>query len=295
MRVSIIGAGVVGQATGKALQAHGHDVWFNDTDPAKAATAQPFFPCICDAYEHAQVLLLCLPTPTDSYGRCDTAVYEQVLQRIVDLSLDGEHRLILQKSTLPPGSATHFARITDDCQDLHYGVNPEFLNAGAPLHDALYPAKVVVGIDATDEVSLGLATELYAWVPQDRLYFVTPTEAEFAKYANNLLHATLISFWNELQDVAAHQAALSDQDINLDHLAHLTAMEPGLESTYRVFGQAWGGACLPKDTRAFMTYARQLGAPARILEAVIAVNERYKATAGVRTEHWNELHSSKES
>lgn len=299
LKVAIIGSGTVGRATGLALAVNGHDVLFYDTEKV-AFTPLPYFAQrtqeLVQAWNHADVLMLCLPTPSEPYGGCNTSIYECVIDDLAKLHASKSHgyKLVVQKSTLPPGTARRMAVQLHGQPGLNggshmgYCVNPEFLNAGSALRGAVAPEKVIVGVSDVEEEAL--ARKLYGWVHPKRVHVMTYEEAEFAKYANNLFHALLISMWNELQMVADRQSDVSGAPIDMNRIAQLTAQEPGLESVYRVFGKAWGGACLPKDTRAFQAYARQLGFSPPITTALITVNELVRSERGEQTKHWDDLH-----
>lgn len=299
VKVAIIGSGVVGRATGLALAVNGHDVLFYDVDKVSLARL-PFFAQrtqeLVQAWNHGDVLMLCLPTPSEPYGACDARIFEGVIDEIATLhhTRKHEYKLVVQKSTLPPGTARCMsARLHDQYNGnagshIGYCVNPEFLNAGSALRGAAAPEKVILGIGDVEEEAL--ARKLYGWVHPKRIHVMTYEEAEFAKYANNLFHALLISMWNEMQFVADRQAVIAGGPIDMDRIARLTAQEPGLESVYRVFGKAWGGACLPKDTRAFQAYARRLGFSPPITTALITVNELVRSERGEQTKHWDDLH-----
>lgn len=298
MNVTIIGSGVVGKATGLALAVNGHEVLFYDVD-RKAFQGLPAF---CEtttdtlyAVDNGDVLMVCVPTPCGKYATCDLSVYEQVIDEIGQVYQCGarDYKVIVQKSTCPPGTASRMvSRLVMDYglvrEDFGYVVSPEFLNAGAPVRDAVAPTKVVFGFE--DEVEAEKMRKLYHWVNFSKITYTTYGEAEFLKYANNLFHALLISMWNELDGVAKRFESVAGQKVDMNRLAHLAATEPGLESIYRVFGKAWGGACLPKDTKAFRHFADSLGAKTSILDALMAVNERVRDASGEQTAHWDELH-----
>jgi len=299
MNISIIGSGVVGKATGKAFAINGHDVLFYDTDHRSFKDLPKFVSYTQDlnyATDFASVWVICVPTPADTSGRCDESIYAEVIDYIGHrIAVEGcdDRKTIVQKSTLPPGAGRRMKRRAVDLgdyleSDIGYIVNPEFLNAGTPVADAVAPNTVVLGVSDSDEINV--ARELYQWIPEPRLAFCTYEEAEYAKYANNLFHALLISMWNELFIVSREHQKIIDEDVDMDKVARITSRQRGLESIYRVFGQAWGGACLPKDTQAFRSFARSLGFTPRITDALIQTNIVMHSLFDTRTAHWHELH-----
>lgn len=249
------------------------------------------------AFNFGDVLVICVPTPEGRYGEADLRAYRDVIDQIGESFFDDKTKVIVQKSTCPPGTAARMISwLESEYSMLHgldffYLVNPEFLNSGRPEEDAMNPTKIVVGVGHPSEVAL--ARRIYH-KDIDLLHLVSYAEAEFVKYAQNIFHALLISAWNELLMVAERFGEVHGYSVDMGHVARLVALEPGLTSVYRVFGKAWGGACLPKDTRAFQAFARQVGASVPILDGVIHVNEVMRSARGVRTEHWDELFSTED-
>ena len=300
MRVSIIGSGVVGKATGLSLLVNGHDVLFYDINGA----FRKGLPSNCEstkswekAFNHGEVLIICVPTPSGPGGMCNLTIFEEIMETFGNSQQSVYMaKTLVQKSTCPPGTAARAISRLMTSYDLPresfgYMVCPEFLNAGSPLQDAIAPRKVIIGVNPNEDEAHNAAIKLFSWIPPHQRHFMSYAEAEFAKYVNNLFHALLISMWNELLLVGQRFTTTKGlPEIDLDKIAKLTALEPGLESIYRVFGKAWGGACLPKDTRAFRAFAGRLGMSTPITNALISVNETMKAEHGERTEHWHELH-----
>lgn len=302
MRVSIIGSGVVGKATGLSLLAQGNDVMFCDINPTVLSELPKVVKTtttLSEAYHHGNVLFICVPTPLNDCGECDTSTFEMVVRSIGALHKTHPHdqKVIVQKSTCVPGTADRMVGLLDtefsrsDSARLDYVVCPEFLNAGTPVSDAMSPRVLVLGVNKLNQ-GLGqrMLETLYSYLPSTRIRVVNYSTAEYAKYANNIFHALLISAWNEFYIMAEKHQSVTGSWIDTTALAEITAMQKGLEGVYRVFGQAWGGACLPKDTQAFLSYAEQLGYSAVILDALIVVNDFMAKTHGVRGTHWKELH-----
>lgn len=298
MNVTIVGSGVVGKATGLSLLINGHDVLFYDIQQSAFADLPRFAERTTSwalAVGYADALILCVPTPPARHGECDLSTYWKTLDDFADnyqLS-DYTAKTLIQKSTCSPGTAdaaiSRLIQTHGICRDdFNYLVWPEFLNSGTPISDAASPNKAIVGVGSPEEITV--ARDLLGWVPGDRLILLSYQEAEYTKYVNNLLHALLISFWNEIDLCAEQQEKISNSPIHLDRIAKLTTLEPGLESVYRVFGKAWGGACLPKDTRAFQRYADRIGVSTPILDALILINDRILSERGLQTKHWKDLH-----
>jgi UDPglucose 6-dehydrogenase len=114
--------------------------------------------------------------------------------------------------------------------------------------------------------------------------FNTYETVELSKFASNYFHASIISLWNELFILG------KSIDVDIDWISKVILDVPGLESIYRVHGKAWGGLCLPKDTRELLGYANCKGVEMPILESVININEVMKRRFGVQSKHWKQLH-----
>jgi UDPglucose 6-dehydrogenase len=148
--------------------------------------------------------------------------------------------------------------------------NPEFLKEGAAVADFMRPDRVVVG--AEDERAILLMRSLYAPFirNRDRLFVMDVKSAEFTKYAANAMLATRISFMNELSRVAEKLGA----DIEL--VRQGIGSDPRVGSQFLYAGCGYGGSCFPKDVKALVRTAGDVGLPLQILTAVEDVNDRQK-------------------
>ena len=148
--------------------------------------------------------------------------------------------------------------------------NPEFLKEGAAIDDFNKPDRVVVGVRRA-EVGERLR-ELYApFLRTDRPFLVmTPEIAEMTKYVANCLLATKISFINEMANLCeAYGADINEVRRGIGH-------DQRIGFSFLFPGVGYGGSCFPKDIRAVIHMAQSRGLPARMMEAVDAVNEAQK-------------------
>jgi UDPglucose 6-dehydrogenase len=148
--------------------------------------------------------------------------------------------------------------------------NPEFLKEGAAIDDFMRPDRVVVGVDS--ERARDVMAELYApFVRTEQpVLFMDPRSAELTKYAANAMLATRISFMNDI-------AALCDRlGADVDQVRRGMGTDKRIGLPFLFPGVGFGGSCFPKDVRAVMTMARQVGLDFDILRAVERVNERQK-------------------
>lgn len=257
----------------------GHDVVGIDTDPAKveslSAGEVPFFePGLAEVVQRnlaagrlrfstdpaeaasARVHFVCVGTPQkpSAYGADMSQVWTAVDALAPHLR---EPTLVVGKSTVPVGTAAqmaarlHAAAPAGD--DVHVAWNPEFLREGHAVDDTLHPDRLVVGVmNDDDEATL---REVYATLLEDGIpWLVTDlATAELVKASANAFLATKISFINAMSEVC--EAAGAD----VVTLSHALGMDPRIGHQFLRAGLGFGGGCLPKDIRAFMARAGELG------------------------------------
>ncbi len=299
MKVSIFGTGYVGLVTGSCLAHSGHQVVCVDIDKQKVAklTAgkipiyEPGLESIVKrsvkenrlkfttdakkAVDFAEVIFIAVGTPPDEDGAADLRYVLQVAKTVGEYMRD--YRLVINKSTVPVGSADKVSnQIAETLKNRHaeikYDVasNPEFLKEGAAVSDFMKPDRIIVGT-GSDRVKK-LMQELYAPFNRnhDKLMFMTVRSAELTKYAANAMLATKISFMNELSRVAEKLGA----DIELVRKG--IGSDPRIGYSFIYPGCGYGGSCFPKDVKALVRTANEIGEPAELLTAVESVNDAQK-------------------
>ncbi|MEZ4979820.1 MAG: hypothetical protein R2772_11065 [Chitinophagales bacterium] len=217
---------------------------------------------------------------------CDLSIFKSICEKFAKATIKyPKKRIFIQKSTCPPGSSLEFIEylsveygITNG-DHYDYVVFPSFLNMGTPLEDELAQRKCIVGL-INDEIIKNKMRDLLHWA---RPEFGSYLEVELVKYVNNVFHAGILSIWNEFFLLGEKMG------VDMKWISEVTPRERGLESVYRVFGKAWGGVCLPKDTKAFLNFAEKGNIKMPILRAIISVNDEMRDQYGVREEHWNKL------
>lgn len=272
--MSVVGTGYLGATHAACMAELGHDVTGIDTDPAKVAALSsgrvPFWePGLDEVLQrglasgrlrfstdpadaaHAQVHFLCVGTPqrADSPAADLSQVHGAINALLPVLS---EGALLVGKSTVPVGTA---AGIADQVAPTGARVawNPEFLREGHAVEDTLRPDRLVFGVrDAADEDTLRevYAALLDAGTPLLVTDFAT---AELVKVAANAFLATKISFINAMAEVC--EATGGD----IVTLSAALGMDPRIGPQFLRAGLGFGGGCLPKDIRAFMARAGELG------------------------------------
>ncbi len=216
------------------------------------------------------VHFICVGTPQVKGGNAADLTYvNSALESIAKIVKPGG--LVVGKSTVPVGTATRLRdRLIEINPKADLAWNPEFLREGFAVEDTLRPNRLVVGV--TNDNSEKILKEVYVtnlkentpWVRAD-----LPT-AELVKVAANSFLATKISFINAMAEIC--EAAGGDVTI----LAKAIGYDPRIGNRFLQAGIGFGGGCLPKDIRAFMARAEELGAKQAVefLKEVDAINLR---------------------
>ncbi|MEK9736625.1 MAG: UDP-glucose/GDP-mannose dehydrogenase family protein, partial [Candidatus Nanopelagicales bacterium] len=294
MRLSVIGTGYLGATHAACMAQLGHEVVGIDTDAAKIATLSagqvPFFePGLPEVLQQAlasgrltfttdmsaaadaDVHFICVGTPqrASSYA-ADMGQVWGAVDALVPHAAAGS--LVVGKSTVPVGTA---AQIRDRFAESGARVawNPEFLREGHAVQDTLHPDRLVIGVEsAEDEQTLRTVYQslLDEGVPMLVADFAT---AELVKVSANAFLATKISFINAMSEVCEATGA----DVTV--LAEAIGMDPRIGSAFLRAGLGFGGGCLPKDIRAFMARAGELGVDQALtfLREVDEINQRRRS------------------
>ncbi|ERM20088.1 UDP-glucose dehydrogenase family protein [Brevibacillus laterosporus] len=290
MKVAVIGTGYVGVTTGVALAMAGHEVTGVDVDEEKIRLLQtgksPIYEPDLDealvdvisrgklefttdhtvALLSAQIIFICVGTPSDQEGRADLRVFKDVIDQVHHmLCHDDDERILVIKSTVPVGSNDQVAELFSDCPQIHVVSNPEFLREGSALQDSLQPARIVMGASSTQ--AFERLEQLYKNIEAPRIK-TSRLNAEMIKYASNAFLSMRISFMNEL-------ARLSDKlgtDISI--IATGMGLDSRIGPEFLRAGLGYGGSCFPKDTSALLSIAEERDEPLTILYQVAKVNEQ---------------------
>ncbi|MGP3772553.1 UDP-glucose dehydrogenase family protein [Streptomyces sp. SDT5-1] len=220
-----------------------------------------------EAGDFGDVHFVCVNTPQKhgEYG-CDMSYVDSAFASLAPHLKEGA--LVVGKSTVPVGSAERLAEILPEGAELAW--NPEFLREGFAVKDTLHPDRIVVGV--TSERAEKLLREVYATpVGEGTPFIVTdyPT-AELVKTSANSFLATKISFINAMAEVC--EAAGGD----VAKLAEAIGYDERIGHKFLRAGIGFGGGCLPKDIRAFMARAGELGADQALtfLREIDSINMR---------------------
>ncbi|QDG68092.1 UDP-glucose/GDP-mannose dehydrogenase family protein [Pseudarthrobacter sp. NIBRBAC000502772] len=297
MRISVIGCGYLGAVHAACMAKLGHEVVGIDVDARKiedlSAARAPFYePGLEDLLREVQetgrlsfttdlaaaagnaVHFICVGTPQKKgENGADLTYVDAAATGLLPYLSPGD--VVVGKSTVPVGTASRLAELLLAAQpDAHLVWNPEFLREGHAVSDTLHPDRFVYGVSdgSEDHPAVSILDDVYN-VPlasgTPRLVTDHPT-AELVKTAANSFLATKISFINAMAELC--EAAGAD----VTQLADAIGMDDRIGRKFLNAGIGFGGGCLPKDIRAFMARAGELGADQALtfLREVDAINMR---------------------
>ncbi|MEO6462987.1 MAG: UDP-glucose/GDP-mannose dehydrogenase family protein [Candidatus Eisenbacteria bacterium] len=296
-RIAVVGTGYVGLVTGACLSDFGNTVRCVDVDAEKIARLSrgtiPFFEPgleelvvrstqngrltfvtdLAEAARWAEAIFITVGTPPKKDGSADLSAVFGVGDAIAR-AVTGA-KVVVQKSTAPVGTARRLQeamrkragrRATIDVAS-----NPEFLREGSAIETYMRPDRVVVGAETprSERLMRDLHEPLY--LLETPITVTNLETAELIKYASNAFLAVKISFINEVANLCEEVGA------DVQTVARAMGQDRRIGNKFLHAGPGYGGSCFPKDTMALAAFARERGAPFRLVEAVVEVNERQKA------------------
>jgi len=303
MRVTMIGAGYVGLVSGVCFADFGHDVICVDKDARKIdlllkgempiyepgldeLVAQnvregrlAFTHDATDAIRNADAVFIAVGTPSRrGDGHADLSYVFAAAEEIADL-MQG-YTVVVTKSTVPVGTGDEVEkRIRARRPDAEFAVvsNPEFLREGAAINDFKRPDRVVVG-GAEDARARKVIEELYRplYLNETPIVFTERRTSELIKYAANAFLAMKITFINEMADLCEKVGA------DVQQVARGIGLDNRIGSKFLNAGPGYGGSCFPKDTIALVRTAQEYGAPVKLIETTVAINDARKAAMADR-------------
>ena len=296
MNITMIGSGYVGLVSGACFADFGHVVTCVDSDASKidrllkgeipiyepgldelvASNVRQdrlfFTTDLAPAVRGAAAVFIGVGTPSRrGDGHADLS-YVYAAAKTIAEALEG-FTVIVNKSTVPVGTGDEVERIIREIRpDADFAVvsNPEFLREGAAIEDFKRPDRVVIGTE--DPRAREVMAEIYRPLSlnQPPLHFVGRRTSELTKYAANAFLATKITFINEIADLCEKTGA------DVQDVARGIGLDGRIGGKFLHAGPGYGGSCFPKDTLALIKTGQDEGAPLRIVETVVAVNDARK-------------------
>lgn len=297
MKISVIGAGYLGATHALCMASLGHEVVVVDVDSEKIALLKsgilPFFePGLSELFDsvrntkkitfttdissisECEINFLCIGTPQNREGiAADLGALESAFDSVLSVAKSGS--IIAGKSTVPVGTAQRFAReLTATRPEITLNWNPEFLREGHAVADTLEPNRIVIGASTPSDARV--LADFYRSISPNAPQFITdfPT-AELVKVAANAFLATKISFINAMSEIADVTGA----DVTV--LADAIGIDDRIGRKFLGAGIGFGGGCLPKDIRAFLARADELGLGESLafLQEFDLINQRARSRA----------------
>ena len=302
MKISVIGCGYLGAVHAACMASLGHDVLGIDVDAAKVqalaegtppfyepgfedllrpmlATGRLRFTATPSPAEMAEIDLhfIAVGTPQSATGAADLSYLEAAVETV--LANAGAGAVVVGKSTVPVGTAERLAaRLSEVGIALVW--NPEFLREGFAVQDTLRPDRIVYGLSGDPELAERGRTRLdeaYALMLAEGIPLIVAdyATAELVKVAANSFLATKISFINAMAELC--EATGGDVTALAQALGH----DARIGHRFLGAGVGFGGGCLPKDIRAFVARAEELGVDDAVafLRQVDAINQRRRDRA----------------
>jgi len=293
----MIGSGYVGLVSGACFADFGHVVTCVDTDAGKierlkrgeipiyepgldelvATNARQgrlsFTTDLATSVKDADAIFIGVGTPSRrGDGHADLS-YVFAAAKTIGEALGPKFTVVVTKSTVPVGTGDEVERIIREIRpDADFAVvsNPEFLREGAAIEDFKRPDRVVIG--AEDPRAREVMEEIYRPLSLNAppLFFVSRRTSELTKYAANAFLATKITFINEIADLCEKVGA------DVQDVARGIGLDKRIGPKFLHAGPGYGGSCFPKDTLALLKTGQDEGAPLRIVETVVAVNDARK-------------------
>jgi len=297
--ISVIGLGYVGAVSTACLANLGHRIIGVDIDTIKTkqiskgespiyeqglgellskGVAENLITATCDvarAVSQTDITFVSVGTPTSEDGGCDYKYIISAARAIGEgIAQKSSYHVVVMRCSIPPSTTLNvMVPEIEAASGLKMGVdfgvcfNPEFLREGTAIADFKDPPKTVIG--ANDEKAAKMLADIYS--PVDDNVIMTSIEvAEMVKYVDNVWHATKVCFGNEVGRIC--KPLNIDSHKVMDIFVQDTKLN--LSPYYLKPGFAYGGSCLPKEVRAVVHLAKNLGLETPLISSLSKTNEQ---------------------
>lgn len=299
MKITVIGTGYVGLVTGTCFAETGASVICVDKDSEKIRILKSgktpiyepglqvmidrniekgrlsFSMSISDAVKQSEIVFIAVGTPPGEDGSADLSHVLEVAREI-GKAIE-KYTVIVNKSTVPVGTAGKVKEVINNelsargmKAEFDVASNPEFLKEGSAVQDFLRPDRVVIGVDSETAGERIRTLYLPFMLNHERILFMDIASAELTKYAANAMLAARISFMNEI----AALCELLGADIN--QIRKGIGSDSRIGNKFLYAGAGYGGSCFPKDVKALIKTAIDVGYESNIIEAIEKTNNVQK-------------------
>lgn len=306
--ISIVGTGYVGLVTGVCLAAKGHkvicvdnqEIIVNKLSKGQATIYEPRIDNllkeviskgnfsvtndIVDAVMNTDISIVAVGTPFKA-GKIDLSYIEQSVREIGSVlkSKEKYHVVCIKSTVVPTTTDTLVKNILEEVSGKKAGtfglaMNPEFLREGKAVDDFMNPDRIVIG--AYDKESFEVIRKIYEGYFKAPIIWVNLRAAEMIKYASNSLLAALISYSNEIASICEEVGGIDVKEV-LEAVTLDKRFNPRIGDVltnpemikYVRAGCGFGGSCFPKDVKALVSFADDMGYSANMLKSVLSINE----------------------
>ena len=260
MNIGIVGQGFVGNAVYQKFSKY-FDVKTYDIDNSKCNSNFE------ELLAYSKIIFLCLPTPMNPDGSCNTSVVEKLLEKI---NKSEKNKIVVIKSTIPPGTTEKY---NEHYKNISIVFNPEFLTERNAVNDYENQNRIIIG---GPRPSTTILKQLFSVAFSNSHIIKTgSTHAEFIKYFTNSFLATKVSFSNEMYELARKL------NLDFDKVIEYAKLDDRLGKThFNVPGpdgdKGFGGHCFPKDLNALIHLTEKKSTTNNVLKSVIKTNDKVR-------------------